>query len=88
MKPALVHDEICESACKVSYQGVAEVLGGGTVGVGGLDNTNRDVVDASRLDEVDNVHGGKSSNLVSVQQLEGVVYFMTSNKALLVSFLL
>lgn len=68
-----------------SYQGVAEVLGGGTVGVGGLDNTDRDIVNASRLDKVDNVHGSESSNLVSVQQLEGVVYITTS-KASWVSF--
>lgn len=70
--------KIRERERKVSYQGVAEVLGGGAVGVGGLDNTDGDIVNASRLDEIDDVHGGESSNLVSVQQLEGVVYITIS----------
>lgn len=65
---------------KISYQSVAEVLGGGTVGIGGLDNTNRDIVNASRLDKVDNVHGSETSNLISIQQLEGVVYITTSSQ--------
>jgi len=57
-----------------AYQSVAEVLSGGTVGVGSLNNTHRDVVDTSSLDEVNDKHGGKACNLVTVQQFERVVY--------------
>lgn len=58
----------------MTYQGVAEVLGRGSVSVCSLDNTDLDAVNTGSLDKVDNEHGSKTGNLVTIQQLEGAIY--------------
>ena len=57
-----------------TYQNVGKIVGGATVCIGGLNNANLDRIDIGILNKFHDEHGSKTSNLVTIQQLENTIY--------------